>query len=176
MSSIQWMLAPAIVVAAPAYAVQYLTVEQAQAALFAQGTSFARHPLELTEAQRDAIEKASGQRVREARPQLWQATQAGKPAGWFFVDRVIGKHELITYALALGADGAVRGIEIMDYRESRGGEIRNAAWRNQFVGKHYGDSLRLGDTILNITGATLSCRNVTNGVKRLLATYALVLK
>ena len=102
--------------------------------------------------------------------------QAGKPAGWFFVDRVIGKHELITYALALGADGAVRGIEIMDYRESRGGEIRTAAWRSQFVGKHYGDKLALGDTIRNITGATLSCRNVTNGVKRLLATYALALK
>lgn len=147
-------------VAAPAYAVQYLTVEQAQAALFPQGTTFALHPVEVT----------------EARPQVWQAMRGGKPAGWFFVDRVIGKHEFITYALALGADGAVRGIEIMDYRESRGGEIRNAAWRNQFVGKHYGDELRLGDTIRNITGATLSCRNVTNGVKRLLATYALVLK
>ena len=154
------MLAPAIVVAAPAYAVQYLSVEQAQAALFPQGTTFALHPVEVT----------------EGRPQVWQAMQAGKPAGWFFVDRVIGKHEFITYALALGADGAIRGIEIMDYRESRGGEIRNAAWRDQFVGKRYGDTLRLGDSIRNITGATLSCRNVTNGVERLLATYARVLK
>ena len=30
-------------------------------------------------------------------------------------------------------------------------------------------------TLSNISGATLSCRHVTDGVKRLLATYALVL-
>lgn len=176
MSYIEWLLAPAIVIATPAYAVQYLSVEQAQAALFPGATSFAIHPVELTAAQRGAIERDSGQRVRETRPQVWQALQAGNPAGWFFVDRVIGKHEFITYALALGADGAVRGIEILDYRETYGSEIRNAAWRGQFVGKHPGDALKLGDTIRNITGATLSCRNVTNGVKRLLATYARVLK
>lgn len=175
-SYIQWIAAPVVVVAAPAYAVQYLTAEQAQAALFPAGTSFAVHPLELTEAQREAIERDSDQRVREARPQVWQALQAGRPAGWFFVDRVIGKHEFITYALALGADGAVLGIEIMDYRETYGGEIRNAAWRSQFVGKHHGDAFKLGDTVRNITGATLSCRNVMNGVKRLLAMHALVLR
>ena len=173
---LHWIAAPVVLVAPSAYAVQYLTVEQAQAALFPAGTSFAVHPLELTDAQREAIETDSGQRVREARPQVWQALQAGKPAGWFFVDRVIGKHELITYALALGADGAVRGIEILDYRETYGGEIRNAAWRAQFVGKHHGDTLKLGGTIQNITGATLSCRNVMNGVKRLLSMHALVLK
>ena len=175
-SRIQWMLAPAIVVAAPAYAVQYLTVEQAQAALFPSGTSFALHPLELSDAQRAAIEKDSGQRVREAHPQVWQALRAGKPAGWFFVDRVIGRHELITYALGLDPAGAVRGVEIMDYRETYGGEIRNAAWRQQFVGKHHGDALELGRTIRNISGATLSCRNVMNGVKRLLSMQALALR
>jgi hypothetical protein len=175
-SYIQWLAAPAVVVAAPAYAVQYLTVEQAQAALFPPGTSFAAHPLELGDAQREAIESDSGQRVREARPQVWQALAQGRPAGWFFVDRVIGKHEFITYALALGADGTVLGIEIMDYRETYGGEIRNAAWRTQFVGRHHGDTFKLGDTIRNITGATLSCRNVMNGVKRLLSMHALLLK
>jgi Na+-translocating ferredoxin:NAD+ oxidoreductase RnfG subunit len=175
-SWVQWIAAPAVLVATPVYAVQYLTVEQAQAALFPQGTSFALHPLELSDAQREAIEKDSGQRVREARPQVWQALQAGKPAGWFFVDQVIGKHEFITYAAALGADGAVRGIEIMDYRETYGGEIRTAAWRAQFAGKHHGDTFKLGDTVRNITGATLSCRNVMNGVKRLLAMHALVLR
>lgn len=174
--AVQWIAAPVVLVAPSAYAVQYLTVEQAQAALFPAGTSFALHPLELGDAEREAIEKDSGQRVRESHPQVWQALQAGQPAGWFFVDKVIGKHEFITYALALDAGGAVRGIEIMDYRETYGGEIRNAAWRQQFAGKHHGDTLKLGGTIQNITGATLSCRNVMNGVKRLLAMHALLLK
>ncbi len=172
---IQWMAVPALV-ATPAYAVQYLTVEQAQEALFRPGTRFVPYPLELDAVQQKAVEEASGQRVRERKPQVWQALAGEQQAGWFFVDQVIGKHEFIAYALALGPDGAVRGIEVMDYRETYGGEIRNAEWRRQFAGKRHGDALKLGADIRNISGATLSCRNVTNGVKRLLAMRALVLK
>lgn len=174
-SWIQWVTVPALV-AAPAYAVQYLTVKQAQEALFPSGVRFVPYPLELDAAQREAIEEASGQRVRERKPQVWQALAGERPAGWFFVDQVIGKHEFITYALAVGPEDVVRGIEVMDYRETYGGEISNVEWRRQFAGKRHGDDLKLGSDIRNISGATLSCRNVTNGVKRLLAMRALVLK
>jgi hypothetical protein len=34
------------------------------------------------------------------------------------VDEVVGKHEFITYAAGLNADGSVKQIEIMDYRET----------------------------------------------------------
>ncbi len=173
---IRWLAAPACLVAAPVHAVQYLTVEQAQQALFPAATRFAPQPLELSAAQVRAIEDLSGQRVRDAKPELWRAFDGARPAGWFFVDQVIGKHEFITYAMALDAEGVVRGIEVMDYRETYGGEIRNEAWRSQFAGKRQGDTFKLGEGIRNITGATLSCRNVTNGVKRLLAMHALVLK
>jgi Na+-transporting NADH:ubiquinone oxidoreductase subunit NqrC len=88
---------------------------------------------------------------------------------------VIGKHEFITYALALGADGTVRGVEILEYRESYGGEIRNPKWRQQFVGKRPGSQLRLDKDIKNISGATLSSRHVTDGVRRLLVTYQMLL-
>jgi Na+-translocating ferredoxin:NAD+ oxidoreductase RnfG subunit len=173
---IRWLVAPACLVAGPVHAVQYLTVEQAQQALFPAATRFAPQPLELNAAQVSAIEDLSGQRVRNAKPEVWRAFDGSRAAGWFFVDQVIGKHEFITYALALDAEGVVRGIEVMDYRETYGGEIRGAQWRGQFVGKHQGDPLKLGDSVRNITGATLSCRNVTNGVKRLLAMHALVLR
>jgi Na+-translocating ferredoxin:NAD+ oxidoreductase RnfG subunit len=173
---IRWLVAPACLVAAPVHAVQYLTVEQAQQALFPAATRFAPQQLELSAAQVSAIEDLSGQRVRNAKPDIWRAFEGSRAAGWFFVDQVIGKHEFITYALALDAEGVVRGIEVMDYRETYGGEIRNEAWRSQFTGKRQSDAFKLGDNIRNITGATLSCRNVANGVKRLLALHALVLK
>src|SRR5262245_27047926 len=170
---VRWMAVPALVAATPAWPVQYLTVEQAQGVLFPAGTQFAPHPLELSAEQLKAIEKASGQRVRELKPRVWRAMLGGRTAGWFFVDEVIGKHEFITYAVAVSPDGAVRGIEVMDYRETYGGEIRNAEWRKQFAGKRRSDPLKLEVDIRNITGATLSCRNVTGGVKRLLAMQAL---
>jgi Na+-translocating ferredoxin:NAD+ oxidoreductase RnfG subunit len=101
---------------------------------------------------------------------------AGQFAGWFIVDNVIGKVERITYALALGPAGDVRSLEILDYRETHGYEVRNAAWRRQFTGKSAATSLELGDDIKNISGATLSCRHLTDGVRRLLALHEAVLK
>ena len=91
------------------------------------------------------------------------------------VDEVVGKHEFIAFALALDAAGAVKGLEILDYRESYGGQVRGAAWRAQFTGKKHGAALKVGQDIQNISGATLSSKHVTDGVRRLLATYALVL-
>jgi Na+-transporting NADH:ubiquinone oxidoreductase subunit NqrC len=70
----------------------------------------------------------------------------------------------------------VRGIEILEYRESYGHEIRNDAWRRQFAGKSAADPLRLEQDIRNISGATLSCRHVTDGVRRLLALHDIALK
>jgi Na+-translocating ferredoxin:NAD+ oxidoreductase RnfG subunit len=84
---------------------------------------------------------------------------------------VIGKHLAIDYALALSPAGEVRQLEILTYRESYGGEIRSADWRKQFEGKTSRSPLALNDDIRNISGATLSSRHVTEGVKRVLATY-----
>ena len=98
---------------------------------------------------------------------VWRASSAG----WFIVDEVLGKHELITYAVALDTQGRVHGVEILDYRESHGGEIRDPQWRLQFAGKTARDPLQLDRDIRNISGATLSCRHLTDGVKRILAMY-----
>jgi Na+-transporting NADH:ubiquinone oxidoreductase subunit NqrC len=92
------------------------------------------------------------------------------------VDEVLGKHDLITYAVALLPDGSIKQIEILDYRETYGGQIRQASWRDQFKGKKAGDALALEQPIQNISGATLSCAHVTDGIRRVLATYEIALK
>ena len=136
------------------------------------GAKLDRLNLLLSEEQRRAIEARSGVRVRSAELKVWKSSDGGL----FIVDDVVGKHELITFALALTPAGAVRAIEILDYRESYGYEVRNADWRAQFIGKTGGAALKLDQDIRNISGATLSCRHVTDGVKRLLVTYDVALK
>ena len=158
-------------VAPSAFAVQYLTVDQAQRAIF-PGKSFTTAPVKLTSLQRKAIEQASGVRVLHAEQQVWRVSGGG----WFIVDDVVGKHEFITYAAGLNPDGSVKQIEIMDYRETYGGQIRDQKWRAQFVGKNSKSTLKLDSDIKNISGATLSCRHITDGVKRLLAFYEIALK
>ena len=92
------------------------------------------------------------------------------------VDRVVGKHEFITMAVGINANGTVKQIEIMDYKESYGYEVRDAAWRAQFVGKSASSPLQLNADIRNISGATLSSKHVTDGVKRILQRYQSTLK
>ncbi len=165
-------LAPAaITVAGPvaAHAAVYLSVAEAQAAIF-PGQPFAAAPVRLTADQVAAIEQASGMQVR--RPEIERWTGPGGAA--LYRDRVLGKHEEIVYVLGVAADGTVAGVEILEYRETYGGEIRRPEWRAQFRGRKAGQPLTLGSEIQNISGATLSCRHVTDGVRRLLATHALV--
>jgi Na+-translocating ferredoxin:NAD+ oxidoreductase RnfG subunit len=172
-----WLSLPALAAAAlPAHAVQYLTVEQAQRALFPEAGGFKEARVLLSAEQRAAIERASKVRVRGAELAAWRAEAGGKPVGWFLLDEVYGKHEFITYAVALDASGAVRGIEILDYRETHGGEVRNPKWRAQFTGKRADAPLELDEDIRNISGATLSCKHIADGVRRLLTTYEAVLK
>jgi Na+-transporting NADH:ubiquinone oxidoreductase subunit NqrC len=163
--------------AGTAHAVQYLTIAQAQALLFPAAAAFKPSELLLTDTQRQAVSQASGVRVRDARVRSWSVRDAqGGLLGRLLLDEVTGKHDLITYALAVGADGQIIGIEILDYRENHGGQIRTAAWRTQFHGKTARDPLRVDADIVNISGATLSCSHVTDGVRRLLAVNELVLK
>ena len=180
MKNPSWLMIPALIVpaamAAPAYAVQYQTLEQAQKAQFPEATQFVRADVLMTNEARQQIEKISGVRVRNTLQQVWRAEAGSKMLGWFVLDEVIGKHEFITYVVALLPEGAVKGIDILEYRETHGSEIKNEKWRAQFVGKKQGDEFRLDEDIKNISGATLSCKNISNGVKRIAATFQVVMK
>jgi Na+-translocating ferredoxin:NAD+ oxidoreductase RnfG subunit len=169
------MVPAALVAPAVAYATEYLTVAQSQQLIFPEADRFVDAAVDLSDEQRKAIEQKSGVRQRWKKQAVWRAEKAGQLVGWFIVDEVVGKHEFITYATGLALDGKVRSIEVLVYRETYGYQIRNPEWRRKFAGKTLADPFKLDEDIPNISGATLSCRNVTNGVKRLLALQQLML-
>jgi uncharacterized protein with FMN-binding domain len=140
----QWLWLPVAAISTSVYATTYLSVEQAQRAIF-PGASFT-----------------------SAGANVWKTSTGGT----FIVDKVVGKHEFITMAMGINANGTVKGIEIMEYNESYGYEVRNPSWRAQFVGKSASSPLELNSDIKNISGATLSSKHITDAVKRLLETYA----
>jgi len=145
---INWTMPAAVVVsAAPsAFAVEYLTIPAAK---------------------KQAFPSASFAELQAGR--IWRAESGGHTQGFFIFDRVIGKHLYIDYAVALDPGGRIRSVEILQYRESYGGEIRSPSWLAQFVGKSSGSALQVGSDIRNISGATLSSHHVTEGVKRIMA-------
>ena len=155
---------------------QFYTVEQAQKAIFQDADGFKLNPVSLTSDQTSKIKSSSSTGTPIPEKKIWQVLQADKQVGWFIVDEVYGKHEFITYAVGINLDGTVRMIDVMDYRETYGYQVREAGWRGQFVGKNANSNLKLGKGIDNISGATLSCKHLADGVKRVLTLYDVALK
>ena len=153
---------------AGAFAVDYMTAEAAARLMFSEADRFELRDWQLDAAQAQAI-AALGVKPRSAQWKLRLAFKGKELLGVVVADEVLGKFELISYAVGIGADGKVRGVEILSYRESHGHEVRTPAWRRQFLGKAQGAPLKLGEDIANISGATLSCGHVTEGVKRIVA-------
>lgn len=150
---------------ASAFAIDYMTAEAAQKLMFAQADAFEVRDV-VVDADLAKQLAAAGIKAAAPRFQVRLAKQGANTLGYVVVDEVIGKFERITYAVAMNADGTVRQLEILSYRESHGGEIRLPAWRKQFVGKTATSPMQVGEDIANISGATLSCTHVTDGVRR----------
>ena len=149
----------------------YLTVEQAQKLMFPHAT-MQQVVIHLTDDQVKSLQKSSGILYAFKADQVYKTSDGG----WFIVDQVLGKHEMITYAVALHANGAVKQVEILEYNESYGGQVRDSGWRQQFVDKTVSSPVTLNNDIRNISGATLSSKHITDGVKRILQFHSMVLK
>jgi Na+-translocating ferredoxin:NAD+ oxidoreductase RnfG subunit len=153
-----------------AYAKTFLTIEQAKE-LMLPGKKLTKIPITLTQEQDELIEELSDVRVRHEVMNVYKSDQSD----WFIVDQVIGKHENIDLAVTLDIEGKVTGIEVLTYRETYGDQIMHPKWRAQFYGKDASEHLSLDEQIRNISGATLSCAHVTDGINRLTQTWAIVL-
>lgn len=114
----------------------------------------------------------AGKLRRGEAPRLWRYVEAR--AGDVVLGRavsgdVIGKTLPITYAIVFDATVRVRTLEVLEYRESHGGEVRRAKWREQFVGLGADSAPKLRSQVRNIAGATLSCRALIDSVSDALA-------
>jgi hypothetical protein len=159
------VLPPQVLIAA-----DYLTLEDAQRALFPQAERFVEVALALSPAQRERVAALAGAQPPHRSLRAFRAVRGEQPLGYVFIDEVIGKQDFITYAAAIGP------LEVLSYRESHGGEVRSEAWRRQFAGRADLDALKVQTDIKNIAGATLSCEHVTQGVRWLVALWQVALR
>lgn len=168
-SALTWLPAAAIVVIAPAYAGQYATVDEAAKRAFPEATSFKESLFQLSADEARNVANSTGLPAKTALWRMLIAMNGDKSLGVVVLDGVIGKFELIDYAVGIGSDGKIRNVEILAYRESHGYEVRLPAWRKQFVGKNKADRLRVSEDIASISGATMSATHITDGVRRIVA-------
>ena len=176
MTSHRWLLSPSLsgaallaaaAVPASVCAATYATADDVARRAFKSATAF--NEVLVTPAPDEAAALAAPGGAPHGVLRTIEARQGDGVLGRVVVDSVIGKFEQIDYAVALDTAGKVLAVEILTYREGHGGEVRMPAWRNQFVGKSASDALRVGSDIANISGVTLSCTHVTDGVHRIVA-------
>ena len=150
----------------PAQAIVYMTVEEAQNLIY-PGVKLTQNFITLDQDQYNAIVDEVQGEPYSRKIKAWR-TPAGE---WFVLDQVPGKDNWVTYAVGVDAKGIVRKIEVLECEDHYDG-ITNAAWRSYFRGR-----MRKFDIshIPIIAGSTLSSENMAVGVRRVLATIALVL-
>ncbi len=146
----------------------YLSEEQALKLLFPKSQQVRPEELKLTPEQKARIQERIGWKFPEESFRAFKAESSGKVDGYAVLQETIGKHRPITYLVGVTPDGRVSDIEILVYRESKGSEVRMKRFNSQYEGKTTLDPIRINKDIINITGATMSVRSVSAGVKRAL--------
>ena len=74
----------------------------------------------------------------------------------------------MTYMVGVDTRGRVSNVELLVFREARGSEVRTKRFNVQYEGKTVLDPVRINKDIINISGATMSVRSLSAGVKRVL--------
>jgi hypothetical protein len=108
----------------------------------------------VTEEMRTAAKAAVGWMPNVLRLRYWQGDNC---TAWILED--IGKDKPITLGVSVSGKQIER-VEVLAFRESRGGEIRYPFFTRQFNGLTLADDGYLSQPIDGITGATLSVRAV----------------
>ncbi|MGI9130909.1 MAG: FMN-binding protein [Candidatus Methylopumilus sp.] len=149
----------------------YFTPEQAQKLIF-PNVSFVKFPINLTSEQQNRMTEVSSVKLAFDGSNVWK----GIDGSWFIVDQVVGKHEFITYAVGINPSGSIKDIEILEYNESYGYEVKEKSWLKQFFSKTNANPIKLNQDIDNISGATLSCKHLSDGIKRVMTMHEIALK
>lgn len=148
-----------------------ITVEEALEQAF-PGATTKRETLFLSDDQRNRVEKESGVDVSSALATRYIAyREDGAVLGWAYLDTHRVRTLPETLMVVLGADGAVRRVEVVTFREPLEYMPREG-WYGQYEGQLLDDGLALKRDIRPVTGATLTARATTEAVRRVLAVHA----
>ena len=151
------ILALALLMPIAAMAETYLTPEQFVQAAFGAGTLKTAPTVEILWLTKDVAAQAAnilGHSPKQVRLKFWKA---GLQTAWILDE--IGKEEPITAGFVV-ENGKILQVNILAYRESRGGEVRHANFLRQYQGASLQQDAQLNKTIDGISGATLSVRAV----------------
>jgi hypothetical protein len=146
----------------------FLSEEEAVKIILPKSNRVRKETLRLTQEKKDLIEQRIGWKFPEEAFEVYVGETGEKIDGYAMVHNTIGKHKHMTYMVGVDATGACSDVELLVFREARGSEVGRKRFNVQYEGKTVLDPIRINKDIINITGATMSVRSISAGVKRVL--------
>jgi hypothetical protein len=146
----------------------YLTEEEALKLMFPKSTRIKKELLRVPTDKKMTIEERIGWKFPEDSFDVYIGETGSQIDGYALIQNTIGKHKPMTYMVGVDHTGHVLNVELLVFREARGSEVRTKRFNVQYEGKTVLDPVRINKDIINISGATMSVRSMTAGIKRVL--------
>jgi hypothetical protein len=146
----------------------FMSEEEAMKIMLPESKRVRKEVIRLTEEKKDLIEERIGWKFPEQAFEVYIGETGDKIDGYAMVHNTIGKHKHMTYMVGVDSTGVCSDVELLVFREARGSEVGRKRFNVQYEGKTVLDPIRINKDIINITGATMSVRSISAGVKRVL--------
>ena len=146
----------------------FMTEEEAVKIMFPKSERIRKTVIRLSQEKKDAIEHRIGWKFPEESFEVHIGETGDKIDGYAMVHNTIGKHKHMTYMVGVDTKGACTDVELLVFREAKGSDVGRKRFNAQYEGKTVSDPIRINKDIINISGATMSVRSISAGVKRVL--------
>jgi Na+-translocating ferredoxin:NAD+ oxidoreductase RnfG subunit len=144
----------------------FYSEESSRKELYPAATGVVADTLKIDSATAAAAKDLIRQPIAEKRAVFERVLSQQGTIGYVYRARERGKVELMDFAVALDTAGKVQRVLLTAYRENIGGEVGSKRFMGQFKGKTSRNALQLNRDIDGISGATLSSRAITVGVRK----------
>jgi hypothetical protein len=146
----------------------FMSEDDAVKIMLQKSQSVRKEVIRLTQEKKELIEQRIGWKFPEDSFEVYVGRTDDRIDGYAMVHNTIGKHKHMTYMVGVDANGACFDVELLVFREARGSEVGRKRFNTQYEGKTVFDPIRINRDIINISGATMSVRSMSAGVKRVL--------
>jgi hypothetical protein len=146
----------------------FMTEDEGVKVMFPKSERVRKDLIRLNAEKKTQIEERIGWKFPEEEFEVYIGETGTQVDGYAMVQNTIGKHKPMTYMVGIDGKGSVSDIELLIFREARGSEVRQKRFNSQYEGKTVLDPVRINKDIINISGATMSVRSMSAGIKRAL--------
>ncbi|MBI4055205.1 MAG: FMN-binding protein [Elusimicrobia bacterium] len=152
----------------------FLTQKEALRLAFPEG-KIERKTVFLRKEEVEAIEELAQAKMESRLIHYYVGRDTTGAAGYAFFETHTVRTMPETFMAVLSPDGNLRSVEILAFYEPPD-YLPRSRWLALFEGRRLDDSLWVKRGIRNVAGATLTTQAITQGLRRILATFQVIQK